>query len=72
MDKLKQKQKILNWLRTNGELTVREALLYMDINSPQKRVQELREQGYNIITIWRKNGSGTRYGAYKLIEEARS
>ncbi len=65
----KQKEATLNWLRTYGDLTFRDAVKYLDILDVRKRVEELRREGYNIITITNKSASGAKYGAYRLIEE---
>ena len=66
--KTTQRDKILSYLKQNKTMTVRDAILDLDINSPAKRVQELRDMGYNIKTDWIVNDNGTRYGAYKLEE----
>ena len=66
--KTTQRDKILSYLKQNGTMTVRDAIFNLDINSPAKRVQELRDMGYNIRTDWIVNDNGTRYGAYKLGE----
>ena len=65
----KQRKATLNWLRTVGDLTFRDAVQYLDILDVRKRVEELRKEGYNIITITNKSASGAKYGAYRLIEE---
>lgn len=70
MKRVTQKERTLNWLRTNGELTFAEAVEKLHILDVRKRIQELREEGYNIITVNRKNASGVIYGAYRLEAEA--
>ena len=65
----KQRKKTLDWLRTNGDLTFKDAVYYLDILDVRKRVQELRAEGYKIITVNKKSPSGAIYGAYRLIEE---
>ncbi len=45
-----QRQRILGWLRKNSSLTTLEARTELDIFHPSARVQELRAQGYNIVT----------------------
>lgn len=70
MKRVTQKERTLNWLRTNGELTFAEAVEKLHILDVRKRIQELREEGYNIITVNRKNASGAIYGAYRLEVEA--
>lgn len=64
--KVTQKDKILSYLKKNGTMTVRDAIFDLNINSPAKRVQELREMGYDIKTDWIVTDNGTRYGAYRL------
>lgn len=66
----KQRNATLNWLRTQGDLSVIDAALYLHIADVRKRIQELREDGYKILTIDKKNASGTNFKAYRLIEEA--
>lgn len=63
-----QRDKVLSWLRTHGGLTVREAMLELNINSLPKRIEELRNIGYPIRTDW-VNGKNARYGVYRLEEE---
>ena len=63
-----QRDKVLSYLRTRGGLTVREAMLELNINSLPKRIEELRSMGYPIITKW-VYGKNTRYGIYILEEE---
>ena len=64
--KITQRYKILSYLMKNGTMTVREAIFDLNINSPAKRVQELRDMGYIIKTDWIVTDNGTRYGAYRL------
>lgn len=68
MDKATQKAKILAYCEKNGSITVREAFEKLNINSPTKRISELRASGYDVGTSVesRVNGSGetvrfTRY-----------
>ena len=64
--KTTQRDKILSYLKQNRTMTVRDAIFDLDINSPEKRVQELRDMGYDIRTDWIVTDKGTRYGAYRL------
>lgn len=66
MNKQNQKEKILQWLQTKGDLTVRDAIIELGINSPPKRVEELRKEGYNISMTWKMTRYGSRYGVYRL------
>lgn len=65
-----QKEKTLNWLRTQGDLTFIDAVNILHIMDVRKRIQALREDGYKILTVEKKNGSGRKFKAYRLIEEA--
>lgn len=62
-----QRDKVLNYLKTKGGLTVRDAMLELNINCLPKRIEELRKEGYPIITEW-VNGKNARYGVYRLEE----
>lgn len=64
--KVTQRDRILKYLKEHGTLTVRDAIFDLDINSPPKRVQELRDMGYAIKTDWIVTDNGTRYGVYRL------
>ncbi len=66
MNKQTQKQKILQWFLTKGEMTVRDAIIELGINSPPKRIEELRKEGYLISMTWKQSGNGSRYGVYRL------
>ena len=70
MKKPTQKDKTLAWLQTNGDLTFKYAVSYLNILDVRKRIEELRKDGYKIITITKKSASGAKYGAYRLIQEA--
>ena len=62
-----QKDRVLNWLETRGELTTREAVLELNIMSLPKRIEELRRDGIGIKTEYRTTNTGARYGVYTLI-----
>ena len=63
-----QRDKVLNYLRTRGGLTVREAMIELNINCLPKRIEELRKMGYPIRMDWAHTASGKRYGIYRLEE----
>ena len=67
--KVIQRDKVLQWLERNGQITFREAVFYLDILDVRKRIQELRERGYNIETVTQRSITGKAYGVYKLIQE---
>lgn len=61
MDKATQKAKILNYCKEHGSITVRDACVKLDINSPTKRISEMRLSGlYDVQDIeeTRVNDSG--------------
>lgn len=62
-----QRDKVLNYLRTRGGLTVREAMIELNINCLPKRIEELRKMGYPIKMTW-ISGKNVRYGVYTLEE----
>ena len=62
-----QKERVLNRLKTNGTLTVREAVIEMNIMSLPKRIEDLRKDGYPIETEW-VYGKNAKYGVYRLKE----
>ena len=68
MTKTKQTAVVLNWLRTKGELTTREAVTELNIMSLPRRVMELRRAGHDIVTEYRTSPNGARYGVYTLQE----
>ena len=67
MDKLTQQARILAYCKEHGSITVREAF-NLDINSPTKRISELRHGGYDVQTIEetrvKANGDTVRYNRY--------
>ena len=62
-----QRDRVLNYLRTRGGLTVREAMIELNINCLPKRIEELRKMGYPIKMTW-ISGKNVRYGVYTLEE----
>lgn len=50
MSKATQRQKIIQYCAENGSITVREAFEKLNINSPTKRISELRAAGYDVRT----------------------
>jgi len=61
-----QRDRVLAWLIMNGDLTVRDAMLELNINSLPKRIEELRKAGYPIEMKWVTTDSGSRYGVYTM------
>jgi hypothetical protein len=61
MDKATQKAKILAYCEEHGSITIRDAFTKLNINSPSKRISELRLGGnYDVQSVEesRINGSG--------------
>ena len=70
--KLTQQQKILNYLVDNGSATVRELFIYCNINSPTKRLSELRKMGFiteRTFTKTKADGKTVKYNKYYLTHE---
>ena len=52
MDAATQKGKILRYCAEHGSITIREAFERLDINSPSKRISELRKSGqYDVQAV---------------------
>ena len=68
MDKATQKAKILSYCKEHGSITVRDAFTKLNINSPTKRISELRQAGYDVQTFdetrVKENGETVRYTRY--------
>ena len=73
MDKATQRMKILAYCEQHGSITIREAFTKLNINSPSKRISELRNSGeYNVKSIDEsktdENGNTTRWKRYFINE----
>lgn len=70
-----QQAKILEYCKKHGSITVRDACVELDINSPRKRISELRHSGFNVDTVteYRTNSLGleVRYNRYYITEGVR-
>lgn len=68
MDKATQKRKILEYCAEHGSITVREAFEILNINSPTKRISELRASGYDVQTLdetrTKENGETVKFRRY--------
>ena len=68
MDKTTQRAKILAFCKKYGSITVRDAVTKLDINSPTKRISEMRHGGYDVQVIeeirTKDNGEKVRYNRY--------
>lgn len=74
--KFTQRMKILNYCAEYGSITIRDAFEKLNINSPSKRISEMRYAGYDVQSeVERKiNASGVevRYKRYFITEPVRS
>lgn len=72
--KATQRGKILAYCSEHGSITVRDAVVKLNINSPTKRISEMKRDGYDvqIIEETRVNGEGdvVRYNRYFIKEVA--
>lgn len=67
-----QQRKILDYCKAHGSITVRDAFEKLYINSPTKRISELRHSGFVVdsTTETRKNAAGldVTYKRYFISE----
>lgn len=68
-DKITQRAKVLNYLRTHDGLTVRTAVTELNIMSLPKRVEELKKDGHDIRTDYQRTPNGSKFGVYRLVTE---
>lgn len=70
--KLTQRNAIISYIREHGSATVRDLFTNLDINSPSKRISELRQLGMieqEKCTTVNVSGEKKRYMRYYLKEE---
>lgn len=77
MDAATQKMKILNYCEQHGSITIREAFTKLNINSPSKRISELRNSGkYTVDDIEEsrtdQDGNTKRWKRYFIKERVLS
>ena len=75
MDKATQRAKILNYCGEHGSITIREAFVRLGINSPSKRISEMRLSGSydvqaEVETKIKDSGDIVRYKRYYISEVA--
>lgn len=72
MDNATQRGKILAYCKEHGSITVREAFEKLHINSPTKRISELRYAGYVVNTVdevrIKDGGEKVRYKRYYIFK----
>lgn len=67
MEKVKQTEIVLSYLKVYGELTTMQAVEELHILSLPRRIMELRRAGHNIVMEYRYNEkTGKRYDVYSL------
>lgn len=68
MDKATQKAKIIEYCEEHGSITIREAFTKLNINSPSKRISEIRSSKEYIVESKEesrtKDGITTRWKRY--------
>lgn len=65
--KQSQRQRIVSYCKIHGSITNRDAMVTLRINSPTKRISELKEMGYIVDFEWEK-GENSRYKRYYIKE----
>lgn len=72
MNKATQRTKILEYCATHGSITIRDAFEKLNINSPSKRISELRHNGFDVQaeteTRINSDGNEVRYKRYFIRE----
>ena len=73
MNPATQKGKILGYCAEHGSITNREAAVLLNINSPSKRISELRKSGrYDVQSVWEEHvnsdGDRTEYLRYFITK----
>lgn len=70
--KATQRGKILSYCEEHGSITVRDAVVKLNINSPTKRISELKRDGYvvrsEVETRAKDDGTVVRYKRYYIKE----
>lgn len=64
-----QRMRILDYCAEHGSITNRDAVVLLDINSPTKRISELRKAGYDVQTVEevKINGKGRKVKFYRYF-----
>jgi hypothetical protein len=73
MDKATQRMKILAYCEQHGSITIRDAFTKLHINSPSKRISEIRNSGlYDVDAVNEsrtdEDGSTVRWKRYFIKE----
>lgn len=54
LSKAAQRQRLLDWLKHEGCIATSEAREYLNVMHPAARICELRNCGYDIVTVWQR------------------
>lgn len=73
MNALSQQKKIIAYCKKYGSITIREAFTRLDINSPSKRISEMRNSPfYKVESVdesrTNRNGQTKRWKRYYIYE----
>lgn len=75
MTKQTQRRKILEYCTEHGSITIREAFEKLHINSPSKRISEMRHSGFIVEAVPEckvtSTGEESRYKRYFIREAIR-
>lgn len=72
MSRVPQQKKILAYCNLNGSITIREAFEKLNMNSPSKRISEMRHSPlYHVEDITEYSNDGVPFKRY-FIKEART
>lgn len=68
MNPATQKGKILTYCAAHGSITIRDAFEKLHINSPTKRISELKRSGYDVQSVMEERvnseGNAVRFKRY--------
>lgn len=67
MNKATQRSKILAYCAERGSITVREAFTELGINSPTKRISEMRKSGEYTVTVIEERNENKRWNRYFIV-----
>jgi hypothetical protein len=63
---MSQYQKVLNHLIDVGSISFLEAWTLYSVRSLPRRIADLRANGFEIVSTWKKDNNGQRYVRYSL------
>ena len=73
MDKTTQRMKIIEYCKKHGSITIRDAFIKLNINSPSKRISEIRNSDKYVVNSideskTDEDGTITRWKRYYINE----